>query len=124
MNQESYKMSKKTAVAVIENQPSFNLENMKLCIGCPWQCWLQGSLCEERLGLPYWLQLAPVGSSWPQETHNRTQRSPSVRLVVALWKRYQEVKYLLINQKPIENKVLRIAQLAILEQSVKSMLSF
>lgn len=31
-------MSQKTAVAIIENQPSFNLESLKLCIEHPWQC--------------------------------------------------------------------------------------
>lgn len=54
-------MSQKTAVGIIENQSSFNLESMKLYTGCPWQWGLQVSHLWGEAGLgPCLAQLVPV----------------------------------------------------------------
>lgn len=74
MNQEYYKMPQKTAVEITENQPSFNLESMKLCIGCAWQWGCRSDSVSRGWTCPLpgtddsrWLQL---GSRDPQQdTH-------------------------------------------------------
>lgn len=58
-----FKNVTENSVAIIENQPSFNLESMKLCIGYPR---LSGSLCGEEPGLALCqVQLAPAGLRRP-----------------------------------------------------------
>lgn len=104
VNQESYKMSQKTAAAIIENQPNFNLESMKLCIRCPWQWGCRAAFVKRGWACPVpgtddssWLQLA---SRDPQQDKDKPLSEAGGGSV----KRYKEIKYLLINQKSIINK--------------------